>query len=593
MNTDELFKQFNQHLQKEEYIKIINSYNNIEDKDILDYRHYRILAISYLNTFNYNEALKAFEKCIELYPKIEERDYLIVEPLYLFAHKLLKNRQYDEFEKTRRLLLRFNKDYYFFRNLERKRNFFQQLDKKGYFDQAITILNYITEGEKYLRLDSERELNRDNWEEICFDRLQRAKEMASDIDLIWELLGIYFMLLLNFEESEKHLKKAYVMNLGCETIRFNIGLLNEKRGFYEDAIKFYKEALEIDPEYEIAIKHIALCQSKILYDEAIELERKNKLGEALEKLSQCIKLNPKDDKVVKKINLINKKILALKINNVRKLLENRNLSEAEEELKRLSVKHPKNEEIKGLSKQLEKFKEENAEIQRLKEQFKTNIKNTEILISILENIRNASQSLDEKYNLIQKLMLNLTPEIQEIIVKKLSEITKTDKNQIEEFDRLICETIDFIGLTNNLFIPLKINTQGRPVDSWLAMEINHKIRKLIENYPYWRKEIPIRITYNKISNQIISEDEKIKTSGLMLLNKEVKNYLNYQIWLLKDKKFLLLLTDKIISSRPIEDPSVKVYQRVFKHKIVDFHNEVIQIHRFEINHILSELLKQI
>ncbi|MHA1410641.1 MAG: hypothetical protein ACTSQY_10115, partial [Candidatus Odinarchaeia archaeon] len=156
MNANSLYEELKNLFKEEKYWEIIERLKKVDSTDELDYRHYRFLAVSYLNVFEYEKALEAFKLCIDNYPKIEERDYLIVEPLYLFAHKLLKNRQYDDFRKVRELLLTFNNDYYFFRNLERKKISFQSWDKKGYFAHAITLLTYIMAGEKFLRSDIER-----------------------------------------------------------------------------------------------------------------------------------------------------------------------------------------------------------------------------------------------------------------------------------------------------------------------------------------------------------------------------------------------------------------------------------------------------
>ena len=588
MKADSLFEELNLLYQQENYKEIIKILKDLKPETDLDYRHYRLLAISYLQTFEYEDALNNFKKCIDSYPKIEKRDHIIVEPLYIFAHKLIKNRQYNDFDKAKDLLLRFNSDYYFFRNLDRKKIYFKDWDKKGYFDKAITLLNYIMEGEKYLRSDIEREKDRDIWEEKCFDSLQRAKEMAGEFDLIWEELGLYYLLLLNFEESEKNLKKAYTMNLGCETIKYNLGILYQERGFYEEAIKYFKEAIDLDKSFKTALNHIRICKSQILANEALAFQRTGKYEQAIEKYQESIKINPNDEKIRKSLNSAIRQYNNKKIELLKELIAKREYIRAENSLNELIKIDPNNSQIKELHYQLlELLHQEDIgkQIALKKENDRTL---SSILLSAIEIFRNESYNLTEKFNFLSNELVKLPTEKQNIVANKLSEMG--ENKLAEEFDAFLCSELNSIGIISSKYIPLKIKTYGQPIDSWLSINIHKKIREIIEKYNFWQKYIPTIIFYDADINQIINEKEIIEEESVIIIDKLIENQSAYQIWILKKGDFIILQTKKY--SETIENGK-KIKQWIFEYKKADFHDPLIQLHRYEINHNLEIISKAI
>jgi tetratricopeptide (TPR) repeat protein len=590
MEAESLFNRLKILFEKESYKEITNIFENLGSKDNLDYRHYRIIAVSYLQIFEYEKALKEFKKCIDLYPKIEERDQLIVEPLYVFAHKLLKNRQYQEFDKASQLLLTFNPDYFFFRNLNRKKIYFQDWDKRGYFDKAITLLNYIIEGEKYLRSDLEREKQHEIWEEICFDKLQRAKEMATEFDLIWEELGIYYLLLLKFEEAEKHLKKAYTMNLSCETIRYNLGLLNQEKGFYEEAIKYFREALEIEPKYKLAKKHITICEAKMIINTAISLQRTGKYLEAFEKYQESLELNPDDAEAKKGLQSVLKIYNKKRIEQLKQLIIQKNYFQAENLLNELLRTEKNNEEIKKLQYELlDLLHQEDIGKQQLAKKIKDR-KDSVIFISALEAIRSKHLNEDEIFVYLNKFLPELSVEKQTQILEKLGAINQEVENPIKQFEKYLAMSLDSLNITGSKFIPKVIKTSGQPIDTWLSININSKIRLITERYTIWDKVIPTILYYDAQNKQLIKEAGIIEEESIILVDKLYEGPTAYQIRLLKDGQFAVLSAKKY--SENVKDQR-KVKEWIFDYKKVDLHDDLIQLHRYEIDYELSIIKKRI
>lgn len=585
MENNTLLKEVTVLFQQENYRKIIEVIEEIPDKENLDYRIFRLLAISYLQTFQYNQALKAFDEAIKKYPKIEEKDYAIVEPLYSFAHKLLKNKQYEEFEKARKLLLKFNSDYYFFRSLYWKVLIVKEWERKGKLDQAITLVNHVLEAEKYLRLDIERERERETWQEKCFDRLQRARELAGEVPFILEELGLFSILILDFEEAEKYLRKAYMLNPGSETVRYHIGLLNEKKGFYDDAIKYYEEALEMDPTYRLCSRQINICKSKMLINEAIRLQRRGDFKEAIAKYRGSLELNPGDSEAKGKMQAAVKHHLNKKIREAKDLIAAHRYLEAEDLLNQLLEDNPENQEVKliyyGL---IETFHEQDTYKQaRLKREKERD--DTIILLSALEILRNKSLSQTEKLEFLEGELLKLSLEKQEKIVKKLSEVGNQGSETQKIFDDFLCQQLNQLNCTNSKFIPVEIDTNKLPADVWLTIQTRSKIKQFTGKYRNWSKNIPTIIIYDKTANKLIGEYGGLPLEATLLIDKKTEGPNGYQIWLTSDAQLILLKTKNY--SEKIGADNNEVVEWVFGYEKTDLHQRIMQLHRYELNYNLD------
>ncbi|MEM2109559.1 MAG: tetratricopeptide repeat protein [Candidatus Odinarchaeota archaeon] len=589
MENDNLLNEANLLFKQEKYKDLINLYESLQSLDNLDYRHFKILAVSYLQTFQYNEALKTFDECIKRYPRIEERDQLIVEPLYLFAHKLLKNRQYEDFEKARKLLLTFNPDYYFFRSMIWKLKSFRDMDRRGNFDNAITMINHVLEGEKYLRSDIERERERESWEEKCFDHLQRALEISGGLPFILEELGLFTLMILDFEESEKYLSKAYAMNPGSETIRYHLGFLNEKKGVYEDAIKYYKEALEIDPSYTLCDRHINVCRAKILLSSALSDHRRGAYEEAIKKYRESIQLNPEDREAVNKMKIAVKQNINKCISEVKEYIQNHKLLEAEKLLSKLMDEYPGDSDVKDMYYKLA----ESTHQQDINRQIILNRERERdeslILITALEILRDKSVAAENKLNLITGELSKLSEQQQLKILESLRMIEASANDVGKRLDQLLCTELDRINCTSSCFIPALIET-NIPVDLWLTVDLNSKIKQVVKKYNRWVEGIPTVIKYDLTSNLLTQASGLIPVKAILLIDKKADGPAAYQIWLSSEGQLLLLKASSYTETRNL--PNTIIGEWIFTPEKAALHNRLIQLHRYEIKTVIDGLIEK-
>ncbi len=585
MSGDELLKEATLLFNQEKYRDVIKLYKDKTTLEGLDYRHFRILAVSYLQTFQYDESLKMFEKCILKYPRFEERDHLIVEPLYLFAHKLLKNRQYKEFEKVRALLLTFNSNYYFFRSLLWKAKSFRELDRRGLFDQAITIINHVLDGEKYLRSDIERERDREIWQEKCFTSLQKALEIAGDLPFILEELGLFHILILDFEEAEKYLRKAYFMNPGSETLLYHLGVLNEKKGFYEAALKYYKAALELDPSYELCEIHINLCNSKILLLEAVNDHRKGALEDAVKKYRRVLELNPADTDAFKKLKKALEQYISRIILKVKEYINNQKLSEAENLLSKLIDEYPDSVEIKHMYYELaEKLNQQDLNkwlvLRRERERG-----DSLILINSLEVLRNKQLKTDDKINILVEELSKLSENLQFEILDKIKTL-KTSSNNIElSLNNLLSSVLDQLKCTSSSFIPAVIDPGDRPVDLAFTIDLTAKIKNFIKKFNNW-SNIPTTLKYDYSINNIVQKSDYMDCKAILIIDKLLEGPAAYQIWLKSDGHFIILRTSRYMEEQPFPNKRIGVW--AFKIEEAGLHNRLLQLHRYEIKNIIEK-----
>ncbi|MHA1409450.1 MAG: tetratricopeptide repeat protein, partial [Candidatus Odinarchaeia archaeon] len=429
----------------------------------------------------------------------------------------------------------------------------------------------------------------DLWKDICFDKLQRAKEMANDFDLIWEEMGLYYLLILNFEEAEKNFKKAYTMNLACETIRYNLGLLYQKRGFYEEAIKYFNEALEIDPKYNLARKHITICKAKILIDEGISLQRTGKYQEALNKYYESLQLNPTDPEAKRKIDSVIKQMNKKKIIQLKQLIENKDYANAERLLDELLDSGVVGDEIKKLQYQLlELLHQEDIGKQQIAKKQKDR-GDSLILISVLEALRNKHMTTEEILTKLYAELPKLSIEKQKAVLNNIKKINESNEKPLKEFDSLLKTQLDSIGITKSKYIPSKIDTSGMPIDTWLTININNKIRRITQLNINWDSTIPTILQYDSSTGKLLKEDGVIKEKAITLIDRLSEGPTAYQIKLLKSGSFALLKAKKYAE---VNYNNKRVKEWVFDFINADIHDPLIQLHRYEIDYNLTKILKE-
>ncbi len=585
MSEDELLKEATLLFNQEKYRDVIKLYEGHPFLERLDHRHFRILALSYLQTFQYDESLKMFEKCIQKYSRAEERDQNIVEPLYLLAHKLLKNRQYKEFEKARTLLLSFNPDYYFFRGLYWKAKSFMELDRRGLFDRAITIINHVLEGEKYLRSDIERERDREIWQEKCFTHLQKALEISDGLPFILEELGLFNILILDFEEAEKYLRKAYFMNPGCETILYHLGLLSEKKGFYEEALKYYREALELDPSYELCETHVNICKSKILLLEAVNDHRKGDLEEAIKKYRRVLELNPADTEALNKCKKAVKQYIDKMVLKVKEYVNNQMFSEAESLLSHLIDEYPSEAEIKNMYYELAEKLSQRNEIKKLVLRRERERDSCLILINALEILRNKQLKPDDKINILVEEFSKLPEPLQFEILEKIKTL-RADSNNIEpSLDKLLADELDRFKCTPSRLIPAVIDPGSQPIDLAFTIDLTVKIKTFIKKFNNWVNSIPLTLKYDYSNNTSLQASNYIDCKAVLIVDKLLEGPAAYQIWLRSDGRFIILKTDRYSEEHPLPNSRIGVW--FFREEEAALHNRLIQLHRYEIKHIIE------
>lgn len=87
-------------------------------------------------------------------------------------------------------------------------------------------------------------------------------------------LGVYYSLLGDFEEAAVNLNRALSIK-ASDRIYFNLAVVYQKQGKFEDAIKNYKNAVELNPKHGRAWSNMtALLGEMKRFEEAIELCRR-------------------------------------------------------------------------------------------------------------------------------------------------------------------------------------------------------------------------------------------------------------------------------------------------------------------------------
>ena len=87
----------------------------------------------------------------------------------------------------------------------------------------------------------------------------RATQIAPNEPKVWNMLGVAYMEVQEYEKAESAFKKALDVDKGYTEAKLNMGILRYRQGRYEEAIKTFQEVLQDEafPQKHIAFYNLA------------------------------------------------------------------------------------------------------------------------------------------------------------------------------------------------------------------------------------------------------------------------------------------------------------------------------------------------
>ncbi|MEM2907306.1 MAG: hypothetical protein QW739_04445, partial [Candidatus Odinarchaeota archaeon] len=175
------------------------------------------------------------------------------------------------------------------------------------------------------------------------------------------------------------------------------------------------------------------------------------------------------------------------------------------------------------------------------------------------------------------------------ILESLRMIEASANDVGKRLDQLLCTELDRINCTSSCFIPALIET-NIPVDLWLTVDLNSKIKQVVKKYNRWVEGIPTVIKYDLTSNLLTQASGLIPVKAILLIDKKADGPEAYQIWLSSEGQLLLLKASRYTETRNL--PNTIIGERIFKPEKAALHNRLIQLHRYEIKTVIDGLIEK-
>ncbi|HAF07485.1 MAG: Uncharacterized protein XD76_0321 [candidate division TA06 bacterium 32_111] len=271
----------------EMYEEAIREFKHIIQLDKTDAKSYFYLGLIYFRTGNYNESLKYFEEILKLgiinvslfnnialtyerlgmFERAEEfyERAVKLEPenskiLANYGILLFKENLFAEAEEKLRMALNID------RGLKYAKFFLALINfEYGMVDQATEILfelsksdpsvwqYYFNIGQIYLSIGKY---------ESAENFLKKSVETCGDEILPYKSLVDFYFLEKNFEAAEIVLEQIINLNRSDFDVFYRLGNIKYRKGKKEEALKFWEEALKLQPDNEILKKTIKTVKNE-------------------------------------------------------------------------------------------------------------------------------------------------------------------------------------------------------------------------------------------------------------------------------------------------------------------------------------------
>jgi len=247
--------------------------------------YYENLAKAYYMNGDYNKSIEICNKLIKKKPQLKTRILKTLRKaeaqiLLKEADALFDKEKYDEAIKKYRMILTKYKD----------------IEPSVLKVIKISLANAYIQIKKYKKAES-----------LVKSVLAKEKNYIpalSSLERIYRETG-------RGDEAAKIVKKLENLRGKDATLYYKEGLNYEIKGKYKNALKLYKKALEIDPNYTAVKKRVAY----LLYQKGVENFNKNNVEEALKNFQEALKYYPDFLEAKKKIELINALSYIIKARN--------------------------------------------------------------------------------------------------------------------------------------------------------------------------------------------------------------------------------------------------------------------------------------
>ncbi|MFX1487344.1 MAG: tetratricopeptide repeat protein [Promethearchaeota archaeon] len=560
-----------------------------------DHRSYYLLGEAYVKSKKYDDAINALTKCLEFYPSDRRVDFEITELIYDLGKMLIRNKRYDDARKCHQLLLRCNSNDFYFRSLSRKIDYVKMRDQGSRFKDAIHVLDLLEKCEGYFRFAQYREANPEGWVEETRNVLSEAAELEFHFDLVWEDMGIFYQLLLSFDEAISNYKKALDLNPKGVTILNHLGTAYHERGYYEDAIKQYNQALKIDPDYEEAKKNTQIAESMILSRKADEHRRRGEFKEAVAHYRESLSLVPGNRKVERSLKEAINSHAEAEIERGKRLLKEQKNDEALICFKEvLTIKpgyEPVKEWIKITEEALATGELLSSEAEKRKEEFEKSLHYLEAIEILRDTTTERERRVSELSSIVSSFDIVFAESLLAVIQSMLRD-SKGSQEIITELDRILSKKLDELNFVDVEAIPSEIPTGGKPRSLYFDLDLKESMKTLLKQPSSLQKmeEINQNIWEHYVSPKALKTRSPCKERGIKLVDRRENGAFGYEIWLSESGRILL---GEVANYRYTKDSSGEIdsAEWFLEMKEIDTHNPHVILHKHKIKQRIKDLLE--
>lgn len=560
-----------------------------------DHRSYYLLGEAYVKSKKYDDAINALTKCLEFYPSDRRVDFEITELIYDLGKMLIRNKRYDDARKCHQLLLRCNSNDFYFRSLSRKIDYVKMRDQGSRFKDAIHVLDLLEKCEGYFRFAQYREANPEGWVEETRNVLSEAAELDFHFDLVWEDMGIFYQLLLSFDEAISNYKKALDLNPKGVTILNHLGTAYHEQGYYEDAIKQYNQALKIDPDYEEAKKNTQIAESMILSRKADEHRRRGEFKEAIAHYRESLSLVPGNRKVERSLKEAINSHVEAEIERGKRLLKEQKNDEALICFKEvLTIKpgyEPVKEWIKITEEALATGELLSSEAEKRKEEFEKSLHYLEAIEILRDTTTERERRVSELSSIVSSFDIVFAESLLAAIQSMLRD-SKGSQEIITELNRILSKKLDELNFVDVEAIPSEIPTGGKPRSLYFDLDLKESMKTLLKQPSSLQKmeEINQNIWEHYVSPKALKARSPYKERGIKLVDRRENGAFGYEIWLSESGRILL---GEVANYRYTKDSSGEIdsAEWFLEMKEIDTHNPHVILHKHKIKQRIKDLLE--
>ncbi|MFX1362362.1 MAG: tetratricopeptide repeat protein [Promethearchaeota archaeon] len=572
----------------------INHINKAKEVKPDDYRIYRLLGEAHTKSKEYDNAIDAFTRCLNLYPAERKVEFAVTEPIYDLGKTLIRNKRYDAATKCLHLLLRCNPNDFYFRSLSRKIDYVKERDQGKRFEDTIHVLDLLEKCERYFRFAQYREADPEGWVEETRSMLSEAAELGFDFDLVWEDNGIFCQLILDFEKAIGNYRNALNLNPQGVTILNHLGTAYHEQGYFEDAIRQYGLAMRIDPSYEEAKKNMQIAKSMILSRTADEHKRKGELIEAIEHYKKSLSLVPESKKVERSLNEAIRMQIGMEMEKGKRLLKEQKYDEALTCFREILTAKPNYEPAENCIKTVEEAlgRQEllSSQAEKRKEEFEKSLHFLEAIEILRDETPEKERQVSELASIISSFDIVFAEDLLTAIQSMIKEKRKSQEI-ITELDKMLSKKLEELNFVNMQVIPSEIHTGGKPRSLFFDLELK-ELSKTFLKQPSSLQKLE-NINHNIWEHYAAPKSAKAKSpyreKGVKLVDRRENGAFGYEIWLSESGKILL---SEVVNYSYTKDTDGEVDSAEWSLEIkeIDTHDPHVILHKHQIKHRIEELL---